>query len=157
MPQPDIQNKRYKKLLEKRRAWYKSIGSIYCLLLKEDIIFNSKGFYHLIYPSGIARPIKERMYKLGLLPLVIPTIRNATKIHKREQFISKKSNKQTELVTLKEIVGVQSTEVTVVLRRIGAGNLTFLSVSKKQDRAIRNKLMGVLKIKKTTQGRRWFF
>ena len=71
--------KNYKALLKKRREWYKKIGRVYCPILEEDVIFNSKGFHHLIYPGGKMRPIKEQMYKLGLLPLVIPVIKNAKK------------------------------------------------------------------------------
>ena len=72
----------FKQLLRERRTWYKTIGKIYCPILNEDVIFNSKGFYHLRYDSA-----------------------------KRERKIKE-----------------------VVLRRIGTGNITFLSVWKKQDK-----------------------
>jgi hypothetical protein len=71
--------KKYKDLLKVRRNWYKSIKKIYCPVLKQNAFFTSRGFHHLIYPSGKMRPIKEQMYKLGLLPLAIPVIKNAKK------------------------------------------------------------------------------
>ena len=78
------------------------------------------------------------MYKLGLLPLVIPVIKNASKIHqyKKEQY-SKPLGKYYEIWELKEMVGQQNTMVSVVLRRIGDGNITFLSVWKKKDTIIK--------------------
>jgi hypothetical protein len=121
----------YKKLLEERRTWYKSIKKVYCPILKEYIIFNSKGFHHLIYPNGKRRPQKEQMYKLGLLPLIIPVIKNSTKISKYEKCFVKDLGKEAEFWTLIEIVGKKKTLAKVILRRIGTGNITFLSVMKK--------------------------
>jgi hypothetical protein len=99
--------------------------------LKEYIIFNSKGFHHLIYPNGKRRPQKEQMYKLGLLPLIIPVIKNSTKISKYEKCFVKDLGKEAEFWTLIEIVGKKKTLAKVILRRIGTGNITFLSVMKK--------------------------
>ena len=124
----------YKKLLEERRTWYKSIKKIYCPILKEDIIFNSKGFNHLVYPNGKWRPQKEQMYKLGLLPLAIPVIKNSTKISEYKKCFIKGLGKEAEFWTLTEIAGKQNTLIKVILRRIGTGNITFLSVMKKQDK-----------------------
>ena len=90
----------YKKLLEERRIWYTSIKKVYCPILKEYIVFNSKGFHHLIYPNGKRRPQKEQMYKLGLLPLIIPVIKNSTKISKYEKCFVKDLGKEAEFCVL---------------------------------------------------------
>lgn len=124
----------YKKLLEERRKWYKSIKKVYCPILKECVIFNSKGFSHLIYPNGKWRPIKEQKYKLGLLPLVIPVIKNAKTIYQHKKIFIKGLGKEAEFWILKEIVGRQKTETKVILRRVGTGKITFLSVMKKSDK-----------------------
>ena len=141
----------YKKLLKERREWYKNIKEIYCPILKENIVFNSKGFHHLVYPNGKMRPIKEQMYKLGLLPLAIPVIKNATKVFRYEKCFVKDLGKEAEFWTLKEFAGVQGTLTSVILRRIGTGNITFFSIMKKKDRRM------ICKIKKTPSGRRWSF
>ena len=76
-----------------------------------------------------------------MLPLVIPVIKNATKIfeYKKQQY-SKPLGKYYEIWELREIMGEKSpTEVSVVLRRIGDGNITFLSV---YDRKIKSKNKG---------------
>lgn len=128
----------YKKLLEERRTWYKSIKKVYCPILKECVIFNSKGFHHLIYPSGKWRPKKEQMYKLGLLPLAIPVIKNAKKIYKYEKCIDKDLGKEAEFWTLEETVGKRKAMTKVILKRVGTGNITFLSIMKKQGRKKQN-------------------
>lgn len=122
--------------LKEKRAWYKNIGKIHCPILNEDIVFNSKGFSHLRYDSfGKERKKSEQMYKIGLLPLVIPVIQTATGVfdYKKEQY-SKPLGKYYEIWELKECVGKQNTWVSVVLRRIGNGNITFLSVWKHEKK-----------------------
>lgn len=126
----------FQQLLRERRAWYKTIGKVYCPILNENVIFNSKGFYHLRYDgTKRARKVKEQMYKLGLLPLVIPVITNAKSIveYKKEQY-SERLGKYYEIWELNAVVGQQNTSITVVLRRIGTGNITFLSVWKRQNK-----------------------
>jgi len=126
----------FKDFLREKRAWYKTIAKVHCPILNEDVIFNSKGFYHLRYDSfGKARNIKTQKYKLGLLPLVIPVIKRATKIHeyKKEKY-SKPIGKYYEIWELKEVVGHQNITVSVILRRIGTGNITFLIVWKKKEK-----------------------
>ena len=128
--------KTYEILLKESLIWYKAVKKIYCSILNEEIIFNSKGFHHLLFDGlGHARSRKERMYRMGLLPLVIPVLKTTTKIHEyTPRIYSKTLGKNVEYWLLKEKVGQQKTLVTVVLRRIGTGNLTFYSVWKKSDR-----------------------
>ncbi|MBN2073894.1 MAG: hypothetical protein JW770_08130 [Actinobacteria bacterium] len=124
----------YRELLEERKKWYRSINSVYCPILKEYVKFNSKGLHHLIYPNGKWRPRKEQMYKLGLLPLVIPVIKNAKKISNYEKYFVKNLNKKAEFWTLEGIVGKQKALVKVILRRVGTGNIIFFSVMKKREK-----------------------
>ena len=124
-----MENSKYRELLKERRKWYKKIGKVYCPILKEYVIFNSKGFYHLRYSSGRERTIKEQMYKVGLLPLVIPVIKNVEKIEEYRKELS--NGKEVEYWILKEVVGSQNTMTKVILRRIGTGNITFYSVMKR--------------------------
>ena len=121
---------RYKHLLKVRRNWYKSIKKIYCPVLKQDVFFTSKGFHHLIYPGGKMRPIKEQMYKLGLLPLAIPVIKNAKKIYKYEKSFIENLGKEVGFWILKETVGQQKTLTKVILRKVGTGKIIFFSIMK---------------------------
>jgi len=124
-----MENSKYRELLEERRKWYKKIGKVYCSILKEYVIFNSKGFYHLRYSGDRERTVKEQMYKIGLLPLVIPVIKNVEKIEEYRKELS--NGKEVEYWILKEVVGSQNTMTKVILRRIGTGNITFYSVMKR--------------------------
>lgn len=135
----------FKDLLKQNRAWYKKIGFVDCAILNQKIVFNSKGFYHLRYGGcGKARRVKEQHYKLGLLPLVIPVIQKATCVYEyKPDLYSKKIGKYFEIWELREVVGKQKVSVSVVLRRIGKGNITFYSVWK-------NAKYRVSKIKKAT-------
>jgi len=74
------------------------------------------------------------MYKLRLLPLVIPVIRNSIKISQYKKCFVKDLGKEAEFWTLTQIVGKQKTLTKVILRRIGTGNITFLSVMKIQNK-----------------------
>ena len=122
--------------IKEKRAWYKTVEKVYCPILNQYVVFNSKGFYHLRYDShGKRRDVREQKYKIGLLPLVIPVIQLATSIadFKKEQY-SKPLDKYYEIWELKEVVGKQKALVSVILRRIGDGNITFLSVWKKENK-----------------------
>ena len=141
---------KYKDLLEERRSWYKTIKKVYCPVLKQDVFFTSKGFHHLIYPSGKMRPVREQMYKLGLLPLAIPVIKNAKQVYQYKKSLIKNLGKEAEYWRLKEITGRQKVLTAVVLRRIGTGNIIFFSIMKKC-----NKKKGIWsKIKKTIYKKR---
>jgi hypothetical protein len=130
----------YEELLNKRKAWYDNIKKVYCPCINEDVIFNSKGFHHIKYDrSGRARSKKEKMYRLGILPLAIPVIKCAIKIHKYSPPKElNKLEKPIEYWALREKVGKQSTTITVILRRIGSGNITFYSIMKKNDKKQKN-------------------
>ena len=117
--------KSYKILLEERRKWYKTIKKIYCPCLRADVVFNSKGFYHIRYDSsGRERPLHEQVIRLNLLPLVVPLIRQSKSIH--EYRIS--SNNTLELFAVQgEING---NRIRVVLKRKFGSNIIYFSVMK---------------------------
>ncbi|MBI1961503.1 MAG: hypothetical protein HYS45_02275 [Parcubacteria group bacterium] len=125
----------YERMVTEKRGWYKAVRQVHCPLLSEDIHFTSKGFRHLLYDGlGHARSKKERMYRLGLLPLLIPVIKNANEVIEYKSEFSKKLGKKTEIWELGHVVGKQNTKVTVILRRIGTGNIHFYSIWKKKDK-----------------------
>ncbi len=122
--------------MREKQAWFKTVKKIRCPIINEDVFFTSKGFHHLRYDSGgKERSKSEQKYKMGLLPLVIPVIKNAVNVYeyKKEQY-SKPLGKYYEIWELREVVGKNKTLVSVVLRRIGDGNVTFLSVWKHTTR-----------------------
>ena len=127
-----MQKQSFQEFLKEKRAYFKTIGIVSCPILNENVIFNSKGFYHLRYDNHFKeRPKREQMYKIGLLPLVPSVIKYATNIHEyKKKEYSKPLGKYYELWELRASVGKSKTLVSVVLRRIGNGNISFLSVWK---------------------------
>jgi len=74
------------------------------------------------------------MYKLGLLPLVIPAIKNASEVQEYKKILApysrKKIKKEIEFWALVAIVGKKNTRVKIIVRRIGDGKLHFWSIMK---------------------------
>lgn len=126
-----------KKLTKKREKGYKKLKKIYCPCLKEYIYFTSDGFHHLRYDVvGKERTVKEQIYKLQLIPLIIPVIKKAKEINKykrKKVKISRKKKspkKKVEYWSLVEVVGKQSVKIKVILRKVGDGRIIFWSVMK---------------------------
>jgi hypothetical protein len=118
------------------KVLYKKIAKVYCPCLKDYVIFNSKGFHHLKYDGqNKMRNIKIQMYKLGLLPLAVPVIKTAKEIekHQASRYLAN-IQKYAEDWAIKAVVGKQKTTVKVILRKIGNGNIFFLSIMKKRDK-----------------------
>lgn len=137
--QARLESIEYCKLLTSTtRAIYEKIASIHCPILKEKVIFNAKGFHHLLYESnGKARSINERIYKLTLMPLAKAVIQNATSIDEERNVKIRVSRKKKTLLkdgktfSLVASVGRKNpVQVRVILLRIGNGNLTFRSIMK---------------------------
>jgi len=120
------------------RTTYNSIGSIYCPALKEKIVFNARGFHHLLYEScGTPRKVIEKIYKLTLLPLALPTIKNATEVVEERKIKIRANRKKNSLIkdgvmyTLVAKVGRKKpVDVRVIILRIGNGNFMFRSIMK---------------------------
>lgn len=69
---------KFRDLLNQRKLEYRAYSPVFCPALREYVIFNADGFLHLRFNvDGTPRRSEEQMYKLGLLPLVIPTIKAA--------------------------------------------------------------------------------
>ena len=120
------------------RATYNSIGIVHCPALKADIVFNARGFHHLLYePDGTARTVRERVYKLSLLPLVTSVVRSAVSIAQernvmvRDGRTKKAQKKSAKMYALVARVGKEDPiDVRVIILRIGNGNHMFWSVMK---------------------------
>lgn len=135
----------FRKLLDSRRKDYKKFKPVFCPCVKENVNFNSDGFYHLRHEvSGRERSIKEQMYKLGLLPLVVSVIKTAKTIDKyykvkvpvsRKKIKGKREIKEVEYWGITAFVGKQKSKIKVVLRKVGNGQIHFWSVMK-YERAI---------------------
>lgn len=121
------------------RSTYNAIGSVSCLVINKNVVFNAKGFHHLHYkPDGTARTIAERIHKLTLVPLAPAVIKNAIGIHEernvqilgsRKKGAKKLKAKQYALVAT---VGKKNpVEVRVIILEIeNSQNPIFWSIMK---------------------------
>jgi len=121
------------------RATYDAIKSVHCAILKKDAIFNARGFYHLSYkPDGTARNVKEIIYKLTLVPLAVPVIRNATGIHEEREITLPQSRKKGAKKVRARQIAITATvgrknpvEVRVIILEIeNSPNPIFWSIMK---------------------------
>lgn len=125
-------------LIVNTRATYDTIGRVYCPILDKDIIFNAKGFHHLLYkPDGTARDIAERIYKLTLFPLAIPVIRKSMGITDERNVEVRESRKKGAKIkkgktyALVAMVGKKKPVTTrVIVLKVGSGNFIFWSIMK---------------------------
>ena len=133
-----MDKEKYKTLLDTRRKEYAGYTSVYCQCIREYVFFNSDGFSHLrFHVDGTPRNPKEQMYKLGLLPLVIPVIKIAKRVEQYERKLNpigrkkkagKKILKEIQYWALVDVVGKQNVKLKVILRKIGTGRIHFWSV-----------------------------
>jgi len=74
---------------------YDSIKSVFCPVLNKDVLFNARGFYHLSYKAdGTPRDVREIIYKLTLVPLATPVVKNAIGIHEEREIVLPKNRKR---------------------------------------------------------------
>jgi hypothetical protein len=120
------------------RETYNNIEKVFCPVLKEYVIFNARGFHHLLYkPDGTARDVCEIIYKMTLFPLAVPVIKNSVGISdEREIEIRENRKKNTKIKKAKTyalvaVVGKRNpVSVRVIVLKIGTGNYMFLSIMK---------------------------
>lgn len=130
-------NQHYQLVIKKAKSEYGLLKSVYCPCLKETIHFNTDGFHHLRFEiSGRERSKTEQIYKLNLIPLIIPVIKNATKIDEYRTNSVRIGRKKKALIKNVEywamiaIVGLGNTKTKVILRRVGTGKIVFWSIMK---------------------------
>lgn len=106
-------------------------------MLKENVVFNAKGFHHLLNESDHApRSMSEIIHKLKLLPFAKEVIQNATSIYQQRNIKIKESRKKSAKIkqagtyALVAKVAEKNVEVRVILLKIGDGNLMFRSIMK---------------------------
>ncbi len=112
------------------RMFYEGICSpIFCKVLGVDVYFNAGGFFHLRYDGARRkRKGKEEYNKLSLLPLVIPTIKNAHTVVGEVRNIN---GKKVYYWGITATVGKNKSKIKVILKRNGEnGKVFFWNVMK---------------------------
>ena len=120
----------FKKFVEQKRSQYKTIGKVFCPLLNEEIVFNAKGFYHLRYNGfGKERSKEQQIFRMESLDYSIVTIRQAQKVSAHR--IYRKGARKVEYWRFDRSISKKWIAV-VILRKIGAGGISFYSAWKER-------------------------
>jgi hypothetical protein len=117
--------------IKQQKRLYKALQPCFCLALQTTVHFNSEGFRHLLYSRNRPRNHREKIYRLALinhLTEVITRAPNATqKTHSSPSCIIWVLDwMEVEDQNKKKI------KVKVILRKVGNGNVHFLSVMRKK-------------------------
>lgn len=127
-------------LKEKTRVLYEATESMYCPYFGEKVNFNSDGFHHFRYNSlGSERNKRVQIARYKLFPLASSVIRKAGTIQQHRKTMGVVGRKRRDGMHTTKIIEdwcfvallpFKSREaiVRVVVRKIGDGNLNFLSI-----------------------------
>ncbi len=131
--------KTFEEIIEIRRKWYYSVDSAQCTYLNEKVKFNKHGFHHALRDGrGHYRTEKDATMRLNLLPWAPVVVRNSAYMPNTElRPVDDPRNKLGKPITFFELqcvvkhkVGRKNkyTDITVILRRIGNGELHYYSI-----------------------------
>lgn len=110
-----LRNQTYKK--------YKQIKSIRCPYLKTDVVFNSQGFWHMIYTGrNEKRDKKNQILRFQLLSKAVRLLSITTTLQEFEK------RKDINTIYYGFIAIIKNCKIKVVVRKVGNGAYTFWSV-----------------------------
>jgi len=128
MPEKDL-----KQLIQDTRTYYDSIGRVYSKILNSYVYFTAEGKRHLLYKGNRKkRNVKEQRYKMNLFPLVIPVLKNATKIQDW-RFPDGQPDEDVQYYAVVCEAGKQRVPVRVIVMRTGDGQINYHSVMKHEN------------------------
>lgn len=127
-----------KDLKTKTHKIYKSLGSMWCPAVKNNVVFNAYGWVHLGFDGrGHRRTDNDLRLRLQLLPFVPEVVKNAKVQSKPGEARSLKIKDQMRQVTYFEIAQAcdgGKKHVTVILRKIAKGKLHYYSVRRTSNK-----------------------
>ncbi len=117
-------------LLNRRKAWYKTIGTRFCPALKDYVVFNAKGFNHVLYDGfGKVREPFEQRERLYFLPHIVSIISKAAR------YKACRRSKRITYWSFSHKIS-ENTAITVIVRKIGLGKPIFYSVWKNNKKSL---------------------
>lgn len=138
---PRLSDEEYCKVQkEKTKLIYDNTPSVLCPYLKENVNFNSDGFHHFQYNTlGAERPKRVQTFRYKLFPLAPILIGKAGTIQQHRKTFGPVGRKKRDGFTAMKhiedwciiaVVPFRDSDLTIkiILRRIGDGNINFLSI-----------------------------
>lgn len=122
--------KKYKQRRTDAERYYKSIGEVICAALgNQKVVFQNRGFKHLIYKDKKFRPVPEQLRRFDALYKVEEIILTAKYVD--EYRVEEKGPAQVFFWAFDRRINEES--IRVVLRRIGDGPVHFFSVRSRKN------------------------
>jgi hypothetical protein len=114
------ESKKFSEIRKEAKELYNVIEDAWCPALEDIVLFNNKGFHHLMWKGHKTRSIPDQIRRFKLLPLVKDIITNtcvSIVYQKREDGMYWAFSEQR-----------QEQEVIVIIRRVEGGKKHFYSV-----------------------------
>ena len=116
---------------------YKAVGHRLCPYLKQEVTFNSKGFWHIIYSArNKKRDLKTRQLRFLLLPLAVRVISLTATLQEFELL------KKQQITYYGFIAIIDGWKIKVIVKKVGNGKPYFYSVipnwvtNRKRDKSL---------------------
>lgn len=110
-----LKNKAYKR--------YKKIEKIYCPYLKTYIVFNAKGFWHLIYSSrNKKRDLQSQKLRFQLLDKAVKILKITTTLQELQV------ERKVGIIYFGFIAITDIFKIKIIIKKVGNGKYFFWSV-----------------------------
>jgi hypothetical protein len=118
--------------IDKQKALYKSLQPVFCAAIQDTVYFNAEGLKHLLYDNK-HRPRNhgERHYKLALVDYLVEVVTNASTATQKTHTSPACSLWILNWHEVSDKNG-EKHKVKIILRKMGNGNVHFLSVMQKK-------------------------
>lgn len=110
----------YWKLFKKAKKFYFELKKVHCPALNADIIFDQRGFRHLLLKRRGQRPIADQIRRFRLLFKIPEFLEKATMIEKR------KDGAQTAFTSL--ACAIKGEDVKMIVMQTKIGKIYFISI-----------------------------
>lgn len=113
----------YEQAKNKSYHEYKKIDKIYCPYLKTEVVFNSKGFWHIIYTArNKKRDKKTQQFRFQLLNKAVKVLKVTTTLQEYEQDVAKRIHYYGFIAI------IDSWKLKVIVKKRGTGQPYFWSI-----------------------------
>jgi len=113
--------------IQAHKDTYKALAPCFCNAIEQTIHFNAEGLKHILYKQHRPRSKKEQAYRLSLIPHLQHAITTAKTATRKSH-----TDPRCTLWILEWIEVEDNLKIKIVLRKIGNGNVHFLSVMGKK-------------------------
>jgi hypothetical protein len=126
-----------KELKEETRLLYRSVGSLWCPAIKDNVVFNKHGWVHLSFRrNGHRRTPEDLRARLRLFKNVHEVVKNSKVSLLTSGTISSRRNikRKASYYELVYLCGKQTKHTSVILRKIEDKKIHYYSVRRTNNR-----------------------